>query len=258
MALSERRLIGTKRPAVVPTTPVQLPAGSNQTGVRGRSRLECLALDPTPRVPYFHAGGSSYNNPAVVNSNGCLGGPGAGGAIHLIAPTVTGNGLLTAVSGNGYENIGVTQGYAGFYTGLVRFSTTNNTFTGPVDGTANVNAFGSSYFVSGPIYNPPANSTLSLPSLSITQVNGTAVPANPSGNPATPDIQISATTPVTINIAATNIPVGTIVTLRLTSGTSGDAVVSCNALGGTAAASTATCSATFPFSVSLASLRASW
>jgi len=190
----------------------------------------------------------------VLNVTGsCLGGPGAGGAIHLIAPTITGNGNLNAYSGAGYDNQVVAN------TGFVRFNTTTDAFTGQIDATSQSAAFSNTnYAALGPLYNVPANSTLALPSLTITQINGTAVPANPQGVPGLPDVQINAASAVTVNIAATNIPVGTVVSLRVTSDTTSDSVINCAALAGTAAASTATCSATFPYAVSLASLRASW
>jgi hypothetical protein len=201
-------------------------------------------------------------NAATVNNQSgtvCYGGSGAGGAIHLIAPTITGNGALTAFSGSSINPYNPVT-YGGGYTGFIRFNTTTNSFTGTVDSIAAATAFNGSaaYAAAGPLYNVPANSTLALPSLNITQVNGIAVPANPTGTPALPDIQITASSAVTVNIAAANIPLGTVVSLRVTSDTANDAVISCAPLAGTAAASTASCSATFPYAVSIASLRATW
>lgn len=199
-----------------------------------------------------NGGGSA----GVLNQTGaCYGGPGAGGAIHLIAPTITGNGVLTAASG------GTPQGYTGGNTGFIRLNTTNNNFTGTVDGQAAATAFNGVqvYAASGPPYTVPANNTLALPSLTITQINGVAVPASPQGNlVSAPDVSINANTAVTVNIVAANIPVGTVVTLRVTADGGSDQVISCAPLAGTASSSSSTCSATFPFAFSLASLRASW
>ena len=62
-----------------------------------------------------------------------------------------------------------------------------------------------------------------------------------------------------VNLAASNIPIGTIVTLRLSSETNGDSLIACNPLAGASVASTtATCTATFPFSVTITSARATW
>ena len=59
-------------------------------------------------------------------------------------------------------------------------------------------------------------------------------------------------------MAATNVPTGTTPTLRVTSETAGDQAITCGALTGSLASSTATCSATFPFSISVAGLRATF
>lgn len=179
---------------------------------------------------------------ATGSAAGCPGGAGAGGAIHLVAPTVLGNGSLTANSGVGNVNgVVVTNG-------IVRFSTNSNAFTGTATGGA----------IMGPLYLPPANSTLATPSLSITQVNGVAVPPEAAGSYLNPDVIINAPGAVNVNLAAANIPLGTIVSLRITAETGADTTISCSPLGGTVAASTATCSASFPFSVSIAGVRASW
>ncbi len=105
----------------------------------------------------------------------------------------------------------------------------------------------------------PPNSTLAIPSVQITQINGVNVPQPPAGQYLTPDVQINSNSPVTVNIAASNVPVGTVVTLRVTAETAGDQSIQCTPLAGaSAAATTASCTATFPFSVSLATLRATW
>jgi hypothetical protein len=204
----------------------------------------------------------------VSNSAGnCNGGSGSGGGIQLISPTVTGSGNLNAYSGSvrlGLGNCSPTSNSASIYcdgnTGFIRFNSTNITYTGNVNGNSvptliNTNV-DQNYFGFGPLYNVPNNSTLGQPSLSITQVNGINVPANPQASYLNPDVQIAASGPVTVNIAATNVPVGTVVTLRLTTDLNGDVSTPCNPLAGTLAASTATCTATFPFEVSIAGLRA--
>ena len=119
------------------------------------------------------------------------------------------------------------------------------------------NTFNNSFV--GPLYNVPPNSTLAIPSVQITQINGVNVPQAPTGQQMPPDVQINSNGPVTVNIAASNIPVGTVVTLRVTQQTAGDQSIQCAPLAGaSAAATTATCTATFAFSVSLATLRATW
>jgi len=172
---------------------------------------------------------------------GCKGGPGSGGAIHLVAPTILGAGTLTADSGSDYYAASAPNG-------IIRFSTTTNSYTGSA----------SPALIQSALYLPPANSTLPFPSLTITKVNGAAVPPEAAGSYLTPDVTIAAAGAVTVNLAAANIPLGTIVTLRIAAGAAADTSVACTALAGTVAASTATCSATFPFAISIAGVRASW
>jgi hypothetical protein len=148
---------------------------------------------------------------------------------------------LTAVSG--YQDAAGTTP-----NGIVRFSTTTDSFTGSI----------SPAVIQSALFLPPANSTLPFPSLTITKVNGVAVPPEAAGSYLTPDVTIAAAGAVTVNLAAANIPLGTVVTLRIVAEPAADTSVSCTALAGTVAASTATCSATFPFAVSIAGVRASW
>jgi len=181
----------------------------------------------------------------VTGSNaGCMGGAGSGGTIHLVAPTISGSGVLTAASG-AYPN------YASvIYNGLIRFSTGTNGFTGSTSGLAPVVTA---------LYLPPPNSTLPLPSLSITSINGQPVPPGAQGSYLNPDVTITANTAVNVNLAAANIPLGTIPTLRITAETGTDTVISCSGLSGASpAASTSTCAATFPYAISIAGVRATW
>jgi hypothetical protein len=217
-------------------------SGSNVGGIGGAGG-GALRIASTTQISMggtINANGGQYGTVSGSNA-GCPGGAGAGGAIHLIAPTILGSGSMTAISG--------TSGFGGtIATGIVRFSTTTNSFTGTA----------SPALVQSALYLPPPNSTLTLPSLIITQVNGVSVPAAAAGSYVHPDVVISAAGAVTVNLTAANIPLGTIVRLLITSETAADVTVSCTALAGTAAASTATCSATFPFPISIADVRASW
>jgi hypothetical protein len=200
----------------------------------------------------IQANGGSFGN--VANSPGfCYGGPGAGGAIHLIAPAITGNGSLVASNG-AFGNNGIVN------SGYVRFNVQTYSFTGTancVTGAAAVQN-GSTCTSVGPLYNVPSNSTITQPSLTITQINGINVPNPPSGAYLNPDVQINTTNPVTVNVAATNIPLGTQPILRVTSETGTDQSITCAGLAGTVASSTATCTVTFPFSISINALRAVW
>jgi hypothetical protein len=80
----------------------------------------------------------------------------------------------------------------------------------------------------------------------VTSVNGVAVPANPTGSTAPADVVLDAAQAVTLQIAAHNVPVGTVVKLALFNETTGVSAVDSTALDGTLDSSTATASVTFP------------
>jgi hypothetical protein len=132
------------------------------------------------------------------------GGGGSAGAIKLMANTITGEGTISANGGAGGNNINGIDGGAGG-AGRIRFEADS------VTRTANTS----------PLYTYSYPSTVfvtNMPTLTITLVGGVSVPANPSGQYGSPDITLpSATTnPVSVNISATNIPVGTQVTVTST------------------------------------------
>ncbi|MBI3722021.1 MAG: hypothetical protein HY248_05660 [Fimbriimonas ginsengisoli] len=84
------------------------------------------------------------------------------------------------------------------------------------------------------------------PSLTIASVAGVAAPASPTGAYATPDITLPATTPnpMTIALAASNIPLGTTVTVTAKPLDGAASSATSTPLAGTLAASTATASLT--------------
>jgi hypothetical protein len=208
------------------------------TGGAGGGAIRIASSTQINVTGTINANGGSFGT-VSGSTAGCQGGAGSGGAIHLVAPTILGNGSLTAY----VPSYGPSYGQ-----GIIRFSTTTNSFTGNT----------TPAFIQSALYLPPANSTLPLPSLTITQVNGVAVSAEANGQILNPDVVISASNAVTVNLAASNIPLGTIVSLRVTAQFGADTTISCKPLAGTLAASTATCSATFPFAISIADVRATW
>jgi hypothetical protein len=84
------------------------------------------------------------------------------------------------------------------------------------------------------------------PSLRIASVGGVAAPASPTGSFAVPDITLPAgtTNPITIGLAASNIPLGTIVAVVMSPLNGVPTYASSTALAGTVGASTATASIT--------------
>ena len=150
---------------------------------------------------------------------------------------MTNNGSLTASSGNGGSPsvvVGGTypQGGNGGY-GRIRIETYNFSRTG----TTNVSP-------SPSLTTPGLVSLPQVPTLAITSVSGTLVPATTSGSYSSPDITLpsSTTNPVTLDLSASNVPVGTIVKITVVPQYGSSSTVNSTALSGTQASSTATAS----------------
>jgi hypothetical protein len=163
---------------------------------------------------------------------GC-GGGGSGGAIKLMADTITGDGTITANGGAGGKNV---DGNGGGDGGDGRIRLEANTVTGTLSSPSSTTPI---YTYSHPGTVFPTNE----PTLTITSVGGVAVPANPSGSYGSPDVTLPSTTtnPVTVEVSATNIPVGTMVTVESVPEYGGSSTAS-GALSGTDSSSTASVS----------------
>lgn len=172
---------------------------------------------------YIYANGG--NGVSIGGLDG--GGGGSGGAIRLIANTIQ-------LSGGVYTNNGSPAGYGGGGgKGRIRIEADTVLGYGPT-GTYVSYASPGAVFLS------------STPSLKITSVAGLAAPAQPTGSYATPDITLPATTTnsVTVDLAGTNIPVGTIVTVVVTPQNGAASTVNSAPLSGSQTSSTATASVT--------------
>jgi hypothetical protein len=151
---------------------------------------------------------------------------GSGGAVRLIATTITGGGSISVNGGNDASR------------GRAR-----------IEGFTNTSAF---TFNGAPAaatsYTPPTSVTLpNAPTLAITAVAGVAAPTAPVGSYTSPDITLptGTTNPVTVGIAGANIPVGTVVTVTV-KGQSGAATSTTATLTGSSASSSASASVTIP------------
>jgi hypothetical protein len=185
--------------------------------------------------------GSLLANGGTQTGGGFFGGPagmGSGGAIHLEAPLISGNGVVQAIGGQS------PTGSAG--NGWIRVDTAANSFTGTITPGA----------IFGPLFNVPLPSA--VPAVSITSINSVAVPSVPTGSFTAPDVTITSTAAVPVAIAAANIPVGTVVNLIISSETGTDQVVQATPLAGTTASSTATASIIWPLGVSSVFIRPTW
>lgn len=195
---------------------------SNQPGGRGGGGGGAIVIASSTSITV--TGTISANGGNKSGDYG--GGGGSGGGIKLVADVISGNGTITATRGYG-GNCGGDGG-----PGRIRIEATTNNRTASTDP---VYSYGlpSNVFVANP------------PSLSITSIAGTNVPATPTGSYSQPDIFLPNTTvnPVAVNISATNIPVSTAVKVwvlpRYGSATSVDTTLS-----GTDQSSTGTASVT--------------
>lgn len=208
-------------------------------------------------------GGSASGANSTTCTNGCNGGGGGGGGGAILiasSGTITFNGRITANGGSGGD--GSYPGGAGSGGGIRLIA---NTFSGSgalaATGGSNrlfhaggggrvrleANTFSSFTATSNPgaSYSAPGLVNFSpVPTLSITAVGGVASPASPSGSFSSPDITLpsSTTNPVTVNLSASNVPVGTIVKVNVTHRNNSAATYNSTALSGTQASSTATAS----------------
>jgi hypothetical protein len=173
-------------------------------------------------------------------------GAGSGGAIRLVAPVLSGAGTLSAnggasanPSGPGWirlEGFQISPSFQ-FPGGTIRV-----TRGAPIDPTS---------------FRPFSGS------VRVTSVGGVAVPPNPSGSFELPDVTLNTNTPVSVDIQASGIPPGTMVTLRVFPEIADDPTAGYlpevqAMLQGTLESSTASVSVTFPYGFSRGYVRATW
>jgi len=168
------------------------------------------------------------------------GGSGSGGAIRLVATTLTGGGTLDVTGGTNLATSGTNAGSPGY----VRAEAYNfNSFS------PNISPLGASTM------GPPNPVNLSGgPSLVIASVAGVNAPAVPNGSlTQSPDIVLPAgqANPVTVQLQAMNIPLGTSAVVTVIPTTGAGSSVSSTVLAGTTASSTAQASVTLPAGVSV-------
>lgn len=95
--------------------------------------------------------------------------------------------------------------------------------------------------------------------VSVTDAAGThPVSSTPTGSFTIPDVTINDASPVSVEIGARNIPLGTVVQLHLFSDTGATEVVDSTPLAGTLEQSMATVNVTIPSGFSRGFVRATW
>lgn len=190
---------------------------------------------------YIDARGGFSSGNAV--GTGYAAGTGGGGMIHLIAPSIVfaASNQLYAFNPSIGSSVPATNG-----SGVIRINTSN--LTGVPNSTPT--------HITGALYNLPLPA--GIPEVTITQVNGTSVANPPSGLTSAADVVINTASAATVTIATKNVPVGTVINLRINSETVVDQALNCNAVAGTLASGSATCSATFPLGANVTVASASW
>jgi hypothetical protein len=186
--------------------------------------------------------------PKVQGFDGNYGsGGGSGGAVRIIASTLAGAGTVNISGGNGgnARSIGSStprDGGAGG-NGRARLEADAFNFTGTVIPNIAATSAPQTVFASN------------LPTVRITTVAGTAVSANPIGENDV-ILPTSIANPVTIEFAATGVPLGSTIELSISPATGASITATSSALVGTVASSTANVQVTLPqgASVLLASI----
>jgi hypothetical protein len=161
------------------------------------------------------------------------GGGGSGGGVRLVATTITGAGGSIDVTG-GPGGIGC-QGDGGAGSiGRIRVEAGANTST-------------IRYLATPSLDQPGIVSLPDGPSLRIMSVGGRPVPAGATGLYATPDIvfPVGTTNPIVVSLAASNVPVGTPITVTV-SGLVGGSTSVTVPLAGTPTSATATATVSIP------------
>jgi hypothetical protein len=168
------------------------------------------------------------------------GGGGSGGAIRLVATTVTGSGgtidVGPGIAGSGLFPGG--QGKGSF--GRIRLEAYSNT--------AVLNFPSTPPTAISAVTQPTSTTLANGPSLMITAVGGVSAPASPAASYSSPDITLSAgtTNPVAVSLAATNIPLGSTVTVTVRGQLGGIASSVSASLTGTDTSSTGSANVTLP------------
>ena len=205
-------------------------------------------------------GGNGGTTPTTTNS-GCLGsyyaegwgGGGSGGGIRLVANTIAGSGTVTALGGSTATVIFPLNPQVFPQTnggnGVVRIEAFTDSFTGTISGVQSTGTPNSAFLLLPST--PP-------PSVNVVSVNSAPIPASPTASLTTPDATINTSSPVTITVQASYIPVGTVLTLQVFSDNNTDQTVQTTALAGTLQSSTATATVTFPSGYALNYVKATW
>jgi len=205
---------------------------SSQPGNRGGSGAGAMLLAVSGTLTFdgqILATGGNGAPSTPVTSQGA--GAGSGGAVRIVATNLSGAGSIDISGGTGGDGASGNGGNAG--RGRARLEADTFAFTG----TVTLNDFATS--------TPQPVFAANLPTILITSVAGSAVPANPTGEN---DVVLPSTivNPVTVDFAASGVPIGSTVELTVTPIFGAVTSVTSSALAGIVDASTASATATLP------------
>ncbi len=213
---------------------------SGASGAGGGGAIVVASSTKITVTGAIHANGGPGNDSATFGGCGFAGTRGAGGAIRLVAPQITGSGgTLSAAGGPTGFPCFVSPGGDGRIR-LEAFTTTGLSVT-------STPAFSFSP-APGPVTAASTPALINLPTLTITSVGGVAAPGIPTGSYGTADVSLApgTTNPVSFTLTAAHIPVGTVFTVRLLPQSGTFTTVPSTPSSGTFATSSATASVNFP------------
>ena len=192
-----------------------------------------LAVSGTLQVSgsIYANGGSGGDVGNLYNAGGTPGGGGSGGAIRLVATSLSGNGVINAVGNRGGTTGNVDPNHYGG-AGRIRLEAETITRTAAT--------------------NPPFTQSLpgalvvaGVPTIRISAVAGQSAPAVPTGH-ADIVLPTDAPNPVGVDLATTNVPLGTTINVIVTPPHGAPTTSISSGLVGTEAAATASASINLP------------
>jgi len=215
-----------------------------QSGAAGSGGGGALVLASSTQITVNGSvtanGGAAATCPMIKREQ--IPGAGSGGAIRLVARTITGTGSLEATGGFQCPPFGA--GGLPFFAGdgRIRLEAFTLGFSGTTDPAPSTTA------APGPV-TPASNPALiKLPTLAISKVGVIPAPGTPGGSYTTADVSLpqNTTNPVPITLTATNIPPGTVFTVKLLPQTGDATTTTSSFLDGTFASSTHSANVNFP------------
>ena len=217
---------------------------NGQFGAQGGAGGGAILIASSTKITFDGQGKGTANILAYGGNGNGRGCGGSGGAVRLVSNSIMGAnsfGINMSTQGGGACKSG--PGY-----GLARIEANSTNFSSSDFAGATAVQFSVPYALNLP--------TAPLPVISVTSVGGIAINANPF---SFPDAAINSSSPVTVNVQAQYIPVGTIPNVIVYSENGPDMTVPCSAgLQGTLTQSTCSASITFPTGASRGFVKATW